>query len=451
MRTLDRFSIMQWFILWALMLCVLFAAVPLGASQPVSWTLLSLAILVIFLLQVIIDSPESLPKQTKGLWLPALLFLGTIAWAWVQLLPVPSKSYAHPVWTTLRNVPGHISADPGQGHQIIMRYLCYAMIFWIAFRGAVVSSRAGTMLKTIAVISTAFAGYGLYTLVIGNNPLLADGAQGPVVTATFIDRNSYATYAAFGFLANIATYLHIVSGAQADEEYWQGYLSDMLEVFFDGAWIYAVGALMCLAALVLTQSRVGGIATLAGLIVLLASWKRKDQRLNPWILFVVCAVVGLVTLSNVNGITNMLWTAEAESGRFLIYPEVVRGIVDRPLLGHGLGAFQDAFRQYVPADVAADEWVRAHNSYIENVFEMGIPASIAFYLALLVITFRIYRGTVIREQNRAFSCFALAVIVTSATHALVDFSLQVPAITALFAVIVAMGWAQSFSLRPSRG
>ena len=450
MKTHERFSFLQWAVLWALMGFVLLAAVPLGANRPVSWTLLSLAVLMIFVMQVLIDSIQRLSEQTKGLWLPAALYLGAVAWGGIQLLPGVPASYIHPVWIAVDDVPGHISADPGQGQQIVMRYLCYAMIFWIAFRASVVSARAGMMLKTIAIASTAFAVYGLYTMATGYNPVLGEGGQGPVVTATFINRNNYATYAAFGLLANIAAYLHIISGTRINGSHWKSLLRDMLERFFDGAWIYALGALLCLGALSLTQSRAGGIAGLVGLMVFVTSWKGKGRRWNPWLLLVVSAVVVFVILTSATGMTNRILATEAENGRFSIYPEIVRAIMDRPLLGHGLGAFHDVFRQYVPAEAAIGEWVRAHNSYLENTFELGVPAAVAFYLALLLITSRIYRATLIRNSNRAFPCFALAVIATAATHSLFDFSLQIPAIAALFAVILAMGWAQSFPKRTSR-
>ncbi|WP_282154059.1 O-antigen ligase family protein [Ruegeria atlantica] len=450
MKTRERFSGLQRAILWALMGCVLLAALSLGANRPVSWTLLSVAILIVFVAQVFVDSTQRLPKQAGGLWLPAALFLGATVWGGIQLLPGLPASYTHPVWTTLGDVSGRISADPGQGHQIIMRYLCYAMVFWVAFRAAVATARAEMMLRALALASTAFAIYGIYAMAAGHNPVLGDDGQASVVTSTFVNRNSYATYAVFGLLANIAAYLHVVSGTRVNSENWQSFLRDMLERFFGGIWIYALGALLCLGALSLTQSRAGGIAGLVGLCVFLVSWKGEGRRWNPWLLLVVAAVVGFVILTSATGMTNRILTAEAGSGRFLIYPEVVKAIMDRPVLGHGLGAFHDVFRQHVPAEAAIGEWVRAHNSYLENAFELGVPAAAAFYLALLIITLHIHRGTVIRRRNRAFPCFALAAIATAATHSLFDFSLQIPAIAALFAVILAMGWAQSFPTRKPR-
>ncbi|MFK7849074.1 MAG: O-antigen ligase family protein [Rhodothermales bacterium] len=447
LKTTERFAFFQWALLWGLLVCVLVAAIPLGSNRPVSWTLLSMAITGLFCAQILLDSVNRMPTQAKGLWLPVFLFLGAVGWGFVQTLPGLPDAYMHPVWSYLTGAAGRISADPGQGHQVVMRYLCYAMIFWIAFKSSLLSTRAGTILKSFAIFSTVLAVYGLYTLAVGNNPVLGEGEQANVISATFVNRNSYATYAAFGALANIAAYLHIVSGTRSDDDRWQNLLRDMLEQFFDGAWIYALGALLCIGALTLTQSRAGGIAGMVGLLVFLSTWRGRERRWNPWLWAVMLAVIGFVILTSATGMTNRILATGPENARFLIYPEVVKAIMDRPLLGHGLGSFHDVFRQYVPAEAAVGEWVRAHNSYLENAFEFGLPGAAAFYLALLIFANRIRRATVVRKNNRAFPCFALACIATAATHSLFDFSLQMPAIAAIFAVILALGWGQSFSNR----
>ena len=50
-----------------------------------------------------------------------------------------------------------------------------------------------------------------------------------------------------------------------------------------------------------------------------------------------------------------------------------------------------------------DEWDLAHSSYLENIFEMGIPAAILFYLALAMIGLRLVRGLARRHHDRTLS------------------------------------------------
>ncbi len=86
-----------------------------------------------------------------------------------------------------------------------------------------------------------------------------------------------------------------------------------------------------------------------------------------------------------------------------------------------------------------------HNSYLENAYELGLPAAVSFYLALLLIILVIARGARVRRNNRIITRVTLSCAVAAALHSGFDFSLQVPAIASLFAFILGIGYAQSFS------
>lgn len=55
-----------------------------------------------------------------------------------------------------------------------------------------------------------------------------------------------------------------------------------------------------------------------------------------------------------------------------------------------------------------------------------------------------------RQRAQIYPIVAVASTVTVALHALLDFSLQIPAIAALYAAILGMGVAQSWSAEPKR-
>jgi lipoprotein signal peptidase len=74
----------------------------------------------------------------------------------------------------------------------------------------------------------------------------------------------------------------------------------------------------------------------------------------------------------------------------------------------------------------------------------GCARALAFYGALTWVTAVIFRGAVKRRRNRVFSVVAFACIVAGALHSLVDFSLQMPATTAMFAFILGVGWAHAW-------
>ena len=88
--------------------------------------------------------------------------------------------------------------------------------------------------------------------------------------------------------------------------------------------------------------------------------------------------------------------------RFVIYPIIIEHLGDRLWLGHGFGAFHDTFRPLVPLEAASAEWDFAHSTYLENLWEMGLPAALAFYGALTWVSVVIFRGAVKRRRNRLY-------------------------------------------------
>ncbi|MFK7877190.1 MAG: O-antigen ligase family protein, partial [Paracoccaceae bacterium] len=281
-------------------------------------------------------------------------------------------------------------------------------------------------------------------------PILGEAASN-VMTASFVNRNSYATYAMFGVLTNLGVYLNMVDegSATAGKRRWR----NMIETFFGGAWIFAIGTLLCLAAVALTASRAGALSGIVGLIVFALAWAAKQQSsesgrstASGLLVFVgLTALVGFIAYASSDVLIGRLMRADGEELRFLVYPQIIEGIQARPLLGHGLGAFQDVFRASVPQEAGFAEWDLAHSSYLENAFEMGLPAAGAFYLALGLIGAKLVQGVRIRRRDRIYACVALACFVTALVHATVDFSLQMPATASLFAVLLALGWSQSYS------
>lgn len=438
----DRFGRVQTFVGMSILFMLLLSALALGANRPVSWSLLSIGVLVIFSLQVLIAMALPVPLAVRKAMLPVLLFLAAISWAWVQVLPSMPQNLVHPVWSLVPDAPAFISADPGQGRHAVMRLICYAMIFAVMLWTCSKTERASLALKIIAIFSTALGTYGLYAFAAGENVILGDGANRGVVQASFINRNSYATYAVFGALANLAAYLQF---AQNDQEGLRG----RLERFFSGSWIFALGTLICIGAVSLTQSRAGAGAGLIGLAVFLIAWRGRDQRWNPFMLLLIGGTLLFIGLTSATGLLERLISTDASDARFMVYPAIVTAILDRPFLGHGLGAFHDVFRAYVPPEAAIAEWSRAHSTYLELAFGFGLPAAALFLISQGMIVWRIWRGTRERRNHRSFSCFALGCAAAVAFHSGFDFSLQMPATAALYSAILAMGFAQSFTRKDS--
>jgi hypothetical protein len=324
-----------------------------------------------------------------------------------------------------------------------MRLAAYGMVFWIVLRAACDPARAWGFLRLIALWSGGLALYGLAATAFGVNPILGDSAS-PVVSASFVNRNSYATYAVFGLIANLAVFLRVqeTSGRAGGARHRRA--REAIERFLAGGWLYGAGVLLCLAALLATQSRAGALAGLAAILAFAAVQRGPEAGSRRFAWLAVAAIFGFALVALSGGLAARLMASGAESPRFAIYPRTLEAIRERPLLGHGLGAFRDVFRVHVPPEAAQADWELAHNSYLENALELGLPAAGLFYLALLILAGVILRGARVRRRNRSFARVALACIAAAGFHALFDFSLQMPAVAALFAAILGLGWAQAW-------
>ncbi len=122
--------------------------------------------------------------------------------------------------------------------------------------------------------------------------------------------------------------------------------------------------------------------------------------------------------------------------RFAAYPLIVDAIFDRPIAGFGLGTFDDVFRLYRDETITI-YFDRAHSDYLELALTAGMPATalLVFSIATVVVVL----GALLKygNQYRSFIALGITVSVQLALHSLVDFSLQIPAVSYLWCAIVA--------------
>lgn len=437
----------QMLIGWAVLLVLGASTLALGANRPVSWTLMALAVMALFAILLLFDVWQRRPPVFNRLWLPVVLFMVVLFWGSLQIMPgILPASWAHPVWQLVPDTSGMVGADPAQGLHILMRLATYGMVFWIALRVSADKDVALRYLQAFAVFSMALAGFGIYAAVSGNNPILGDQGNSNV-SASFVNRNNYATFAGFGLVTCLALLLRAASHGQTGRS---NAIAGMLQGIISGGWIWLAGVTMCGGALMLSLSRGGAAAAVVGVLVLLATRVERGNRASLIPVVIVGLIVGAVLLSAATGTANRILATSDEQGRFAVFPAIVQAISERPLLGHGIGAFHTAFRASVPPEAAMGEWDMAHNSYLENAFELGLPAALVFYLALALIGWRLWRGVRERRQNRTPVSIALACFLLAAFHSLFDFSLQMPALAGFFAWILGIGVAQSYRASETR-
>jgi O-antigen ligase len=208
--------------------------------------------------------------------------------------------------------------------------------------------------------------------------------------------------------------------------------------------------LLMTTALVLTHSRGGFIATILAIIVLMplldshSAIKKASARVAVFSALAVSSLAFYMTSEVLlDRIDRSDFTTEA---RVVVFENVQHGISENPVLGFGYGTFADSFRLYdrVEAPVHFD---RAHNTWLENLFELGIPAAMALFLAIGGLVVTCFRGVRRRHRDWAFPALGVAASVLVGVHALFDFSLQLPAVAIMYATIMGVACGQSWSSR----
>ena len=130
------------------------------------------------------------------------------------------------------------------------------------------------------------------------------------------------------------------------------------------------------------------------------------------------------------------------------YKQTIIAVEDHAFLGAGLGGFPQIFPLYRDTSELRNKHVsRAHNTYLEIALELGLPAAICLTLSLGLLAWGCGRGVYRRSRDRHFAALGLSASVLVGLHSMVDFSLQIPAVTVAYMFLMGVAVAQSFSSR----
>jgi O-antigen ligase len=417
---------------------------PLGANRPFAWTFLAalLALLALFWPLAILRERGAPFNAIRPLAIPGVAFFLVLGWAAEQIWGGSiSPDLWHPLWgdvaaalATAPGAVGQIGLAPSAGVDGLIRLSSYGLAFWLAYQHAASSRRADAMTDGLAIAAALYAIYGLAAFYSNSNSILwmEKWAYLDNLTSTFVNRNSYATYAGLGLLTALAAISRRMDGVDG----WRRLIVHLARP----AMLYLFGFGVGLLALLETESRAGIVA--AGIGIAVFAYARHGHRLGPWkragiALGLVVGIASAFALFLYYGAANP--SSEA-ADRVRVYAATVGLIADRPLLGYGLGSFPNVFAMARPASVS-QVWLQAHCLYLELAMELGIPAALLL-VGAVAVTFAVCLRAAFRFPERrteaALGCAATALI---ATHSLLDFSMQIPAVALTWAAIAgtAMG------------
>jgi O-antigen ligase len=457
-------------VIGALFLCFLgvlvLAPLPFGGAPQLAGTVLAAAVGILALLYALAlpfvppDPTRAAPAvAARRTWWLAAGFALLVAWAAAQMLPVWPAALAYPGWAATADSRAGglpLTPDTAAAGDVLMRLVSYAAVFWLTVQFCRDGRRARTLLWALVAAGALYAAYGIVMRFGGFDLVLwwEKRVYSESVTGPFVNRNHFATYAGMLAAASLVLLLRRLAAIGGGGLAPLPRLGFVLDSLGRTGWAALTATLVLLAAVALSTSRAGTLATAAGLAVaFLALALRPGERPGSWLtaLAVALLVGGLTALGTglLEGLVGRL--APEAAGVLGTRDAVVRltleALAERPLTGSGLGSFPSLFEAGRTLELARSggrPYLHAHNSYVELAAEAGLPAFLLMQALLLGIAWRCWHGLRHRRRNWIFCAAGLAAGTVAAVHAAFDFSVQIPAVGMTLAALLGLGYAQSW-------
>nr|WP_245365615.1 O-antigen ligase family protein [Neorhizobium galegae] len=259
------------------------------------------------------------------------------------------------------------------------------------------------------------------------------------LTAPFVNRNTAATFYGVTLIAIISQLrgvrVRIIPGSDLF------YRRDGWTPLEAGGWLLLT--LITLAAVVLTQSRGGVLATAVAVMCQIAfgvlfssdsgqpngmskAW--KGVSLGQLLRAAALAVLAILVVSFLAGRAMLRAQVQGlDDGRLCVMPGILAAIRDHLMIGAGAGSFPAIFPAYRDAACGlTGYWPMAHNFYLDGLLAMGLPfiATTGAFIALTATA--VGAGLRRRRKKRSIVVAAACVTILVLIHSATDFSIQIP-------------------------
>lgn len=440
---------------------VVLAPLPFASVYPWSWSLMAVVVGSLLVAWSVLVALGRL-RPAFGLrrtWPFVLLFLIPVIWAALQSLPVTPLAWHHPLWQSAADalgmeLAGSVSLDPENTISALVRLLAYGGIFWLSLQYSKEPARARQVFLALSVAGLVYGAYGLVVQFSGSETILWYDKFAYVtdLTSTFVNRNSFATYVGLTLLCTTGLLLNIISKSLATGSRREQFIQ-LINSMTPWSYILLVAWITGMTALMLTHSRGGFLSTGLGIIALVSALAltRAVKTRFAVTLGAITVIAGVVFFAVGGDVLDKRLAAMSldRADRPAVYELTLDAIETAPMLGTGYGSFAEVFRFY-RRDNISNFYQKAHNTYLENVLELGIPAALALFAAFAVMAALTFRGLRRRQRAVIYPCTGFAATILVAAHSTVDFSLQIPAVAATYALLMGTACAQSWKTKRSQ-
>ncbi|MGJ3230756.1 MAG: O-antigen ligase family protein [Oceanicaulis sp.] len=418
---------------------------PLGGARPVFWAGVG-ALLCLILLIDTLSGRRPARLEAPSLKIAAVIVYGLITYGVLQAAPIAPAGLAHPAFETFalaRDEPpptfAPISANPTASLQAALLGTVVALF---ALAGRLAGRQRGSAYLALDIVLGSITLAALTSIILapfGNPfPWLAerwtyqDRPAGP-----FVNPNMFGYLCASGVVIAAALGTRLAGERLGSGAGLRADLIDGVTALAGRAGVYLVSLLICAHAMLATGSR-NAIFALAAAALASLVWGALASRGRGTLPLLggALALTLIVLFSPANGLLaeRVMWAAVDE--RHEIYQDIVTAIRANPLLGHGLGAFADAFPVYQTAFRPGGARVLyAHSFWLGLAFDLGLAALALAISALLLWLFHFGRQALRRNSVR--DTLALGLLVLTAVFGLADDPFQTPG--AVFVVAFSLG------------
>lgn len=374
------------------------------------------------------------PKRIQ--W--ALGLFGVVAlWGLLQTQSFMPGEWHHPLWWEAEKIlhkplSGSIALWHDEAFYNFNRLITYITAGILAYIFAQDHNRARLMVQALWYSGIAICIYGYISLTTSDTVLWQAKTQYQGdFTASFINKNHYAIYAAMVMLCGTAL---------------------LYQSWRDGKKSKAFIPLLLIASvfvsIVLSHSRAGLMLSIVGLSLFFFCYQLYKKRWNIAGQIVIASILIISATAWIAGQHSdhfaQLFTDQSSGVRLAAYQLCLQAIADNPWFGYGLGSFQAVFRMYNQAISIA--FNHAHSDILESLVDLGLPAGLLLWAAILLLISGLIRGLFKRRRYGIFPALAIASTIMVLSHSAVDFSLQIPGVAMPFAMLLGMGLAQSWGL-----
>ena len=419
-------------------------AIPFGIAQAG----LAVTCLLLFFGRAHWNPPRIFPRLRFAL----VLFAAVLTWGLIQTLPVVPESWAHPLWKEASDVIGHhlpgtISISPEDSLVGLGRLLTYIAIGLIAYALTQEPKRARQLVTALWIAGTVICTYGLAEYIAGAGKILwfKKWAYETDLTATFVNRNHFAVYCGM---------VMVTGAALLVQSFRENVLGQKQQLRSQLArdWLIQQGAVrffslvLLVFCIALSHSRSGLVLSMGGLgsyFFFYQVYRKQFGRalITALAAFIILVLVFMTALEFSDRFPS-LFVDYSSRDRLQVYELSINALRDNPWLGYGLDGFQPVFRLYQRGMVM--EFVHAHSDILESLLDLGIPAGLTLWLAIITAVSGLARGIARRRRHGLYPCLALGCTIIVFGHCMIDFSMQIPGDVGTWALLLGCGLAQSW-------